>query len=100
MNRKIAKKLAHRKSKIRKRLDKKSLPDDLGPMLSPGNIHYDIAERNRGTSYGGIGTIQMLVKQLGLDKAINSRLCIFKMRNPYFESDHVLNIAYNILCSG
>ena len=100
MNKKIAKKLAHRKSKIRKRLDKKSLPEGPWPMLNPGNIHYDIAGRNRGTSYGGIGTIQMLVKQLGLDKAINSRLCIFKLRNPYFESDHVLNIAYNLLCSG
>jgi len=100
VNRKISKKLAHRKSKIRKRLDKRSLPDDLGPMLNPGNIHYGIAERNRGTSYGGIGAVQMLVKQLELDKAINNRLGIFKLRNPYFESDHVLNIAYNILCNG
>jgi len=100
VNRKIAKKLAHRKSKIRKRLDKRSLSEDLRPMLNPGNIHYDIAGRNRGTNYGGIGAIQMLVKQLGLDKAINNRLGIFKLRNPYFESDHVLNIAYNILCNG
>jgi hypothetical protein len=100
VNKKITKKLAHRKSKIRKKPDKKSLPDDLGPMLNPGNIHYDIAGRSRGTNYGGIGAIQMLVRQIGLDKAINNRLGIFKIRNPYFESDHVLNIAYNILCSG
>lgn len=100
MKKKIAKKLAHRKNKIRKKLDKKSFPDNLGPMLNPGNIHYDIAGRNRGTNYGGIGAIQMMVRQLRLDKAINSRLGIFKIHNPYFESDHILNIAYNILCSG
>jgi hypothetical protein len=100
VNKRIAKKLAHRKNKIRKRLDKRSLPDDLRPMLNPCNVHYDIAGRNRGTNYGGIGAIQMLVRQLGLDRAINSRLGIFKIRNPYFESDHILNIAYNILCSG
>jgi hypothetical protein len=100
VKKKIAKKLTQRKNKIRKRPDKRLLPDDPGPMLNPGNIHYDIAERNRGTIYGGIGTIQLLVKQLGLDKAINNRLGIFKLRNPYFESDHVLNIAYNILCNG
>jgi hypothetical protein len=100
VKKKIAKKLAQRKSKIHKRLGGKTLHDNTGPMLNPGNIHYDIAERNHGTIYGGIGTIQLLVKQLGLDEAINKRLGIFKLHNPYFESDHVLNIAYNILCNG
>jgi hypothetical protein len=100
VNKKIAKKLAHLKNKIRKKLDKKSFPEYPRAMLNPGNIHYDIAGRNRGANYGGIGAIQMLVRRLGLDKAINSHLGIFKIRNPYFESDHILNIAYNILCSG
>jgi hypothetical protein len=100
VKKRITKRLAQRKSKIRKRLGKKTLHDDPGPMLNPGNIHYVLVERNRGTIYGGIGTIQLLVKQLGLDKAINNRLGIFKLHNPYFESDHVLNIAYNILCNG
>jgi hypothetical protein len=96
----IAKKLRQRKRKIRSRLDKRSLPDDPGPMLKPGNIHYDIADRNHGTLYGGIGAIQMLANQLELDKAIDQNLHLFKLHNPYFESDHVLNIAYNILCDG
>ena len=89
-----------RKRKIKNRLDKRSLPEHLGPMLNPGNIHYDISDRNRGILYGGMGTVQMLVKQTQLDTAINSRLHLFKLHNPYFESDHVLNIAYNILCNG
>ena len=100
MKKKIAQKLRQRKRKIQNRLDKRSLPAHLGPMLNPGNIHYEISDRNRGILYGGMGAVQMLVNQLGLDEAINSRLHLFKLHNPYFESDHVLNIAYNILCNG
>ena len=100
MKKKIAKKLRQRRRKIRNRLDKRSLPQHLEPMLNPGNIQYDIADRNHGILYGGMGAVQMLVKQLELDKTINRHLDIFKLYNPYFESDHVLNIAYNILCNG
>ena len=69
-------------------------------MLNPGTIQYEMADRTRGITCGGIGAVQMLVQKLELDKAIDSRLRIFKLHNPYFESDHVLNIAYNILCDG
>jgi hypothetical protein len=100
VKKKIAKKLAQSKRKIRKRLDKRSLPERLGPMMNPGNIHYEMTERTRGITCGGIGAVQMLVKKLNLDKAIDNGLHIFKLHNPYFESDHVLNIAYNILCDG
>jgi hypothetical protein len=100
VKKKIAKQLRQRKHKIRKRLDKGTRPANIEPMLSPGNIHYEISDRNRGMLYGGIGAIQMLVEQLKLDKTINRYLHIFKLHNPYFESDHVLNIAFNILCNG
>jgi hypothetical protein len=100
VSKKIAKQLRQRKRKIRNRLDKKSMPEDVGPMLNPGNIHYDIADRKHGMLYGGMGAMQKLVKRLELDDAINNRLHLFKIHNPYFESDHVLNIAYNILCNG
>ena len=69
-------------------------------MFNPGNIHYDISDRNHGMLYGGIGAVQMMVQRLGLAGAIDDHLHIFKLHNPYFESDHVLNIAYNIICSG
>jgi len=69
-------------------------------MLNPGQIHYEMADRTRGITCGGIGAVQMLVQRLGLDQAIDRHLRIFKLHNPYFESDHVLNIAYNILCDG
>jgi hypothetical protein len=69
-------------------------------MFNPGSIHYEMADRARGITYGGMGAVQLLVKNLGLDEAINRRLHLFKLHNPYFESDHILNIAYNILCNG
>jgi len=100
VNKKIAKQLRQRKRKIQKRLAKRSLPEDLGPMLKPGNIHYELSERDHGLLYGGMGAVQMLVRRLGLAKAIDQHLHLFKLHNPYFESDHVLNIAYNILCNG
>ena len=100
MNKKIAKQLRQRKQKIRKRLDKRTRPANIKPMLNPGNIHYEISGRNQGMIYGGIGAVQMLVEQLKLDETINRYLHVFKLHNPYFESDHVLNIAFNILCNG
>lgn len=100
MKKKIAKQLRQRKHKILNRLDKRTRPAHAGPMLNPGNIHYEISDRNQGMIYGGIGAMQMLVEQLKLDETINRYLHIFKLHNPYFESDHVLNIAFNIMCSG
>ena len=100
MKPRIAKIVRRRKRKLQKRLAKTSQPAQPGPMLNPGAIEYDVAERNAGMVYGGIGAVHLLIKQLKLDEAINARLNIFKLYNPYTESDHVLNIALNILCNG
>lgn len=99
VNAKIRQKLAARKRRIEKRLDKTDLSGGV-PMLSASNIHYEIADRTRAISAGGIGMIHQMVKQLDLDKAINRELDIFKIYLPYCESDHVLSIAYNILAGG
>ena len=36
----------------------------------------------------------------GLIGRIDERLHVLKVHRPYHESDHVLNIAYNVLCGG
>jgi len=69
-------------------------------MFAATNIHYQMADRTRGLAYGGIGGIQLLARQTGLAKAIDDKLKLLKRHLPYFESDHILNIAYNILCNG
>jgi hypothetical protein len=70
------------------------------PVLSASNIHYEMADRTRAVSAGGIGAIHQMVKGLGLEKAINRRLNLLKIYVPYSESDHVLNMAYNLLVGG
>ena len=41
-----------------------------------------------------------MVKTLGLDREINKELNLLKQYQPYHESDHVLNIVYNIIAGG
>ena len=69
-------------------------------MLTASNIRYELADRTRAVSAGGIGLIHLLVESLGLDDAINRSVKLLKLNMPYHESDHVLNIAYNVLAGG
>jgi len=68
--------------------------------MTASNIHYELADRTRATAHGGIGAIHLLVRKLGLDRAINAHLGLLKIHLPYHDSDHVLNIAYNLLAGG
>jgi len=69
-------------------------------MLAARNIHYDLSDRGRAVACGGIGAIHLLARRVGLIDAIDARLHLLKVHLPYHESDHVLNIAYNILAGG
>ena len=100
MKKKITKKLKQRKQRIQYRLRDINRKEQSRPMFTAGNIHYDIADRSRGLAYGGIGGMQLLAGKTGLVKAIDDKLKLLKRHLPYYESDHVLNIAYNILCNG
>jgi hypothetical protein len=70
------------------------------PMMTATNIHYEQANRVRGLSAGGIGAIFLLARKIELDKEIDRTLHLLKRHLPYHESDHVLNIAFNILAGG
>ena len=69
-------------------------------MITASNIDYEIADRTRAVAAGGLGAIGLVAKKLGLAAAIDGRLALLKIHLPYHESDHVLNIAYNILAGG
>jgi hypothetical protein len=99
VNTKIQNHLVKCKRRIEKRLDKTRFGRAC-PVLSGTNIHYDVADRTRAISAGGIGMIHQMVGWLGLDKAINRSVNVLKIYLPYSESDHVLNIAYNIVAGG
>jgi len=69
-------------------------------MMAASNIQYEVAQRSRGLACGGIGAMHLLARRTGLIEAIDRRLHLLKVHLPYHESDHVLNIAYNILAGG
>jgi hypothetical protein len=69
-------------------------------MMRGRNIIYDVSDRTRATSVGGIGAMHRLVRHTGLARRIDQQLQLLKIHLPYHESDHVLNIAYNILSGG
>ena len=99
MNTKIRKQIERRKQRLTRRLDRDDLCGCHRPIMTASNIHYEIADRTRATPHGGIGAIHLLTKQLGLDQAINQRLGLLKLHLPYHDSDHVLNLAYNLLAA-
>lgn len=100
MSPKIRQRIERRKRQIARRLDKNDNRGCSRPMMTAANIHYEIADRTQATAAGGIGAIHLLVRKLGLDEAINRNLGVLKMHLPYHDSDHVLNIAYNLLAGG
>jgi len=100
VNATIRQRLARCKRRIERRLDKHNTQGCDRPALTASNIRYELAERSRAISAGGIGLIHKLVKAVGLDEAINRRVKLLKLNMPYHESDHVLNIAYNVLAGG
>jgi len=69
-------------------------------MFSSRNVRYELSDRVRGLSCGGIGAMHQLVRHVGLVDDLNEHVDVLKAHLPYHESDHVLNIAYNILCGG
>jgi len=99
VNTKIRKQLAARNRRIQRRLDKTRFGRDC-PVIAASNVQYEIADRTQAIAAGGIGMIHQMVKRLDLDGQINRWLNIFKIYLPYAESDHVLNIAYNLLAGG
>ena len=88
------------KARITRRLDKSNDTMTFEPQFSARNIQYEVSSKTGAISCGGIGSIHMLAKRLGLAEAIDQRLHLLKFHLPYQESDHVLNIAYIPLCNG
>src|SRR5881296_1998444 len=85
---------------MRRRLRRRNWRSQLQPMFRGRNLHYEGSDRIRGLGAGGIGAMHLLAQRTGLRAAIDESLRLLQVHQPYHESDHVLNIAYNILCGG
>ena len=88
------------KQNLETRLVRKQYEDQPKSMFKDSNIHYQIAERTRAIGCGGIGALHKLVCKLRLDRALNKNILLLQRHVPYWESDHVLNLAYNVLTGG
>lgn len=89
-----------RRRKILDRIDNRPGPERNEPMMTATNIHYELAERTQGLSAGGIGAMLLVARKTGLISEIDRNLHLLKRHQPYHESDHVLNIAFNALAGG
>lgn len=97
----VARKLRERKRRVEQRINPPAPETDrTEPMFAARNIQYELADRAQGIAPGGIGAIHLLARKVGLIDDINRELHLLKHHLPYFESDHVLNIAYNSLAGG
>ena len=88
--------------RIQRRLDRENAngAHDGQPVFRGTGALYEIADRVRAVPAGGVALIQRMVQAIGLDKAIDRCLHLLKFHMPYEESDHVTNIAYNLLAGG
>ena len=100
MNANVHRQLNRRKRRILRRIENKPGVEGHRPMMTASNIHYQIADRTKAIASGGIGAIHLLARNLGLVRDIDENLHLLKRHLPYHESDHVLNIAYNLLAGG
>ena len=69
-------------------------------MLNSGPVRYEVGANIDATAFGGIAAVHRLVTRLGLAERIDEDLQLLKVHLPYHESDHVLNLAYNVACGG
>ena len=100
MNASVHRRLSRRKRRILRRIANKPGVERPEPMMTASNIHYEMSEKVRGIAPGGIGAIHLLARKIGLIRDLDENLHLLKRHLPYHESDHVLNIAYNLLAGG
>jgi hypothetical protein len=101
MKENISRRTADCKRRIERRLSRKNiLVERERPVFNADGIQYQPPGRTRGIAAGGIGVMQLLVESTGLAENIDERVHVLKRHLPYHESDHVLNIAFNLLVGG
>src|SRR5882672_8329577 len=100
VNRNYPKILRKRKDRIQRRLAPRNWDAQPQPMLKASNIRYEMAPRTQGMNCGGMGAMHLMVQRLGLVEDIDMNLQLLKVHMPYHESDHVLDLTYNLLAGG
>jgi hypothetical protein len=103
VRRTLLQKIHGEKLKVQRRLERAvggMEPRADRPEFGIETVTYEMADRTRAISEGGIGAMHQMVNSIGLRETIDENLSLLKYHRPYRESDHVLNISYNIVCGG
>jgi Transposase DDE domain group 1 len=100
VNASLHRRLNRHKRRILRRLENRPGVERPEPMLAAAHIHYELTDRMRAIAPGGIGALHLLARKIGLIHDLDEGLHPLRRHLPYHESDHVLNIAYNLLAGG
>ncbi len=95
MNIKDSKLIAGRKEKLEGRLARNA------PFKSPCyNLDYEVSDRVRGTSHGGVAALLELARGSGLAENIDADVVVLDQHRPYKESDHIFALVASVLAGG
>ena len=100
MNAKDSRILQERKAQIEARLHPGYEPQSTRPVIGRTSTRFEVSRRVQAVHCGGLAPIHAMVGSIDLVAAIDAHVHVFKRHWPYFESDHVLNLAYNLLAGG
>ena len=69
-------------------------------MFRTPNIHAEIGANTYESPLWRTVAFQLLVQRLGFANAIDRELHLLRRHLPYYESDHIFNLVFNILADG
>ena len=105
VKRNVANKVARRKRRVLKRLERarelrfiRGL--DSTSVIGANSIQYELSERVHAINHGGIGMMMKLARSTALITEIDRRVHLLKVHAPYQESDHVMAHVLNMLSGG
>lgn len=71
-----------------------------GPVLSETKVRHEVSDRVRAISAGALPIVLDVAIKSGLPSFINDGVNLLQRKRPYYESDHILTIALNVLGGG
>ena len=75
-------------------------PKTQGRVMRHPLLHLEGDPRGEITHYGGLVLAQQFVRRFGVAQQLDNALTLFKRHAPYYESDHVLALAYTLYADG
>jgi hypothetical protein len=66
VNASVRRRLARRKRRIARRLENQPGVERPEPMMAASNIHYELTDRTQAIAAGGIRTVHLLARKVGL----------------------------------